>query len=368
MTGTFGTKVPVTLFVKRNGRMKKNSKKIIITAAIVLLVVIIAVVTVLLIRKNSNKSYRVIKLEEYEGQVEVKRKNALVDLFSGLQLVSGDESTTGEESWMTLLIDSDKHMSVTPNTIFDIKAAGSEESGNVSIDVKEGKAVFDIESKLGDSSVFEVHTPNATTSIRGTTFTTSYNPEENETHIFVNQGKVEVSYGDGKSVEVNENEAATVINDTAKIEKAGKHVLLERQYDYTKQDYINNVIDDYQSYYLDDNGYVISQNFADDVFESIFMNHSDEEDAFFKNQMQFPGYERNKKDITYWFPNEFIADAGNGPELFKTEAAFLTTGGRNINDGETVYTRTYTPKEGVLCAYDRISIVIYILPKEPSDS
>lgn len=348
--------------------MKKNSKKIIITAAIVLSVVIIAVVTVLLIRKNSNKSYRVIKLEEYEGQVEVKRKNSLVDLFSGLQLVSGDESTTGEESWMTLLIDSDKHMSVTPNTIFDIKAAGSEESGNVSIDVKEGKAVFDIESKLGDSSVFEVHTPNATTSIRGTTFTTSYNPEENETHIFVNQGKVEVSYGDGKSVEVNENEAATVINDTAKIEKAGEFVLLERQYDYTKQDYINNVIDDYQSDYLDDNGYIISQNFADDVFESIFMNHSDEEDAFFKNQMQFPGNESNKKDVTYWFPNEFIADAGNGPELFKTEAAFLSTGVRYIHDGETVYTRTFTPEEGGLYASDRITIVIYILPKEPSDS
>ena len=99
----------------------------VVTAFILFQIILAIVITVV----SSKKSYRIIKLEEYSGDVTISRKNAFLELFNGLQLLSGDESATGEESVMSLLIDSDKHMLVTPNTKFEVKATGSEEKGKV---------------------------------------------------------------------------------------------------------------------------------------------------------------------------------------------------------------------------------------------
>ena len=96
-----------------------------------------------------------------------------------------------------------------------MNATGSEKEGYVTIDLKEGKAFFEVENKLNDSSVFEVNTPNATTSIRGTKFLTSYNSNENETHVFVDEGTVTITYGDNQTIDATKEEAVTIKDDVA---------------------------------------------------------------------------------------------------------------------------------------------------------
>lgn len=146
---------------------------------------------------------------------------------------------------------------------------------------------------------------------------------------------------------------------------ACKIVHIQKQYDYTKQDYLNYVINDYYSGFYDENYNIIYENFAEDVFEDIFLNHSDEEDKFFKDYLD--GNEQFMKDVTYWFPNEFIADAGNGPELFEIEYAFMSDAGVAIDDSENVCTGTFDTPNG-LFAYDIVYIQLYVRPKGSADN
>ena len=301
-------------------KSKLSKKRIIIIAGIAIAVV--AAIVVLIIVVNAKKNYRVIKLEDYEGQVEVTRNEGLVKLFSGLNLISGDASSTGDESVMNLLIDSDKHMLVTENTKFDVKATGSEKEGYVTIDLKEGKAFFEVENKLNDSSVFEVNTPNATTSIRGTKFLTSYNSNENETHVFVDEGTVTITYGDNQTIDATKEEAVTIKDDVA-VKENTKSLIINRGYDYSKQDYANLILD-YGYFFVENQKQSNVVDVSEELTKDKLEQHSDElNDWFEKSKVNKNSGEYRNKNVTMWFPDEIVIDIGNGPERFKVEKAQL---------------------------------------------
>ncbi len=193
---------------------EKESKlvPILITVAAILSVAILILVIVFLVPRK-NKSYRVIKVEDYDGTIDIEHKDESVDVFKGMQLAAGDMVSTGENSWLAMLIDSDKHIGASADTTFYIHAKGNEKKGAISIELEEGSALFTIDQKLNKDSTFKVTTPNATLSVRGTTFNASYDPDTDTTRTSVTEGTVVVKYGDGETEELNAGDTAFITGD-----------------------------------------------------------------------------------------------------------------------------------------------------------
>lgn len=191
--------------------MKKKSKAgwiilgIISVAAIAFLVVV-----VMNFISARTEEYRSIKIAEHNGEIELARGEQKIQLeeansFSGMNLKSEDFVTTKEEAHMVLLVDSDKHIYADENTCFSVISADETENGSIKIKLEYGAALCEIDNKLPEGTTFEVETPNATASVRGTTFGVYYDAETNETKVEVSKGAVEVETPSGtERIEVGE--------------------------------------------------------------------------------------------------------------------------------------------------------------------
>lgn len=193
--------------------MEKKNKKLPIIIGIIALVVVIAVIVIVVIL---NKGHRVIKIESFTGDVELERGSDEEDVFEGMKLKSDDKVTTGDASLVELLVDEDKHIVAEENTCFTIVANGNEKKGKLKIELEYGTSLIDIENKLSDDSDVEVETPNATLSVRGTTFEVGYTEDENTTVVEVTTGTVEVET-DGTSEMVDAGNMAIIVDDEIKI-------------------------------------------------------------------------------------------------------------------------------------------------------
>ena len=200
--------------------MKKNKgKKIAIISCIgVLLIAAVVVLTIFL----SSGGYRVIKVASFDGEVSLLRNSGNKEMIEGMNLKSKDTVTTGNNGLVELLADSDKHIVAQENTSFEIIASGDEKKGKLKINLKYGTSLFEIENKLTEGSSFVVNTPNASMSVRGTTFEVSYSEEDNATQVEVTSGAVEVvtdketkMINKGQSAIVSEEEIVVTSSDIA---------------------------------------------------------------------------------------------------------------------------------------------------------
>lgn len=166
---------------------------IIIIAAVVAVAVAVTGVVVYNSTKNEENTYRVLKVKSYEGNVDLTRRDEIMDVFEGMKLKNKDTVTTGSGSLIEILADSDKHIVADENTRFSIKAKGSEKDGKIEINLEYGSSLFEIENKIDKDSEFKVKTPNATASVRGTKFRVTYYPDRVETVVNVFEGVVEVT-------------------------------------------------------------------------------------------------------------------------------------------------------------------------------
>ena len=167
--------------------MKKN-KKILILSGIVTVVVLAIVLVVVM----SNRGHRLIKVESVEGEVELERDSKEKDVFEGMNLRTEDMVTTGDDGLLGLVADEDKYITAIENTCFEIISKGNKKEGRLKIKLKYGTSLIEIENKLPEGVSFEVETPNAALSVRGTVFEVTYIPESNTTILTVTEGKVEV--------------------------------------------------------------------------------------------------------------------------------------------------------------------------------
>lgn len=172
--------------------MKKKWK--VILPVILIAVVCIAAMLIFLLSRKEDR-YRLIKVNNYEGSVLVERKeNEKLAVFEGLQLISNDMVIVEEDAFLELLADSDKHIGAEENTGFEIYAEGNSKNGRLSINLLYGKALFTIDSALSENDSFEVTTPNATLSVRGTSFSVAFDPATGETTVEVFEGRVSAEY------------------------------------------------------------------------------------------------------------------------------------------------------------------------------
>lgn len=179
----------------------KKKWKVILPIILVAVVCVIALLIFFLTRKENR--YRLIKVNGYEGNVNVVREGEEeLTVFEGLQLVSEDLVSVEEKAFLELLADSDKHIGAQENTGFILHAEGDSENGRIAIDLLYGEALFTIDHALSEGDSFQVNTPNATLSVRGTSFSVAFDPVTGETTVEVFEGTVWAEYN-GMTEELN---------------------------------------------------------------------------------------------------------------------------------------------------------------------
>ncbi len=150
--------------------MTKSKKGMIAVIAIVCVIVLAIVGFVLL---GGEKSYRMIKIFEFDGVATVTRTDkGDIDPYENMLLQSGDKVILNEGT-MTLQMDDDKFAYVEEQTEFSLHATGSSENSKTTITLARGAITNEIRNSLSAQSSYEVNTPNSTMAVRGTVFRVS---------------------------------------------------------------------------------------------------------------------------------------------------------------------------------------------------
>ena len=198
--------------------MTERMKKILIPS-LISAVVLIAVITVIIaLVFQGDEKYRFIKVDGYYGGVSVSRETENMSAFEGLMLLSEDKVQVDGDSLLLLAADDDKKIVAEENTSVELYTDGNKENGKIAIDLSCGKIHVSIEDKLTEESVFQVTTPNASMSVRGTVFTVEYYPEEVKTILYVERGKVLAEWEGGSGL-YEEDEGVTIYDRGEKTEE-----------------------------------------------------------------------------------------------------------------------------------------------------
>nr|MCR4729117.1 FecR family protein [Lachnospiraceae bacterium] len=157
-------------------------------------VIVLLCMAVLLAACGKKDEARTIKAEKVNGTVTATTEKKAVDVKKGEKLKSGQTISVESDSDLTLLLDADKHVYAEENSSFNLVAKGSSGKTKTKIEVTSGKLTFSIDKKLKDKETFEVGTPNAVMSVRGTVFIVEIvgEGEDATTKIFVESGSIEV--------------------------------------------------------------------------------------------------------------------------------------------------------------------------------
>lgn len=137
-------------------------------------------------------SARIISVYEINGGATVTReKKGDIEAFADMKLQNGDKLAVASGGTLTLRLDEDKFVTLDEETSIELNATGTDRSSQTDIKLISGTVLSNITAKLGDDSVYDVSTPKSTMSVRGTVFSVSYIPGEND------EGTVTVSVFDG---------------------------------------------------------------------------------------------------------------------------------------------------------------------------
>jgi hypothetical protein len=144
-----------------------------------------------------------VLIKSYQSPCEVQRAQVPEKWFPvrvGLELKDGDTVRTGRRGKADLSLSDGSRMSLGPESQMQVK----ETAGNRLFGLDFGRMKSFVK-KLKGGSKFEVRTPLAAASVRGTVFETGYDAESKEGFVEVDDGVVGVTM-DGREVFVNEGE------------------------------------------------------------------------------------------------------------------------------------------------------------------
>ena len=131
---------------------------------------------------KKKEEYRNIRVTAVTGDVTVNRDGtAGIKVYVNMNLQSEDELLTEEGAKVTLRLDDDKYIVVDEDSKLLLIAAGTEEDSTTRIELEYGAVFSDIKDKLSENSEYEVVTPSAVMSVRGTQFEVVYREIKDET-------------------------------------------------------------------------------------------------------------------------------------------------------------------------------------------
>jgi surface protein len=191
--------------------MKKemDSKKAVIAAAAAVAVVILAVLLFMLTRGEKNEGYRSIRIVELEGTVTIDRENVgNLSASVNMNLMSGDYVATEQGAYVVLRLDADKYVMLGECGAMEVTAEGDETVGRTSIRLDAGSVLSEIQNPLGQGAAYDIVTPKATMSVRGTVFEVRNhgNGSEDTVSVLVYDGSVEIDLDGREPVMCREGE------------------------------------------------------------------------------------------------------------------------------------------------------------------
>ncbi len=168
---------------------QRLSKSKIIFLAVAL--IIFLATAVWLILSFCQTSYRSVKIVETKGSVIIERDDVgKLDAVTNMNLILGDKVMTDKDSYAVLLLDTDKYVHLDSQGEIRVMAEGNETKGKIQIQLEKGTILNEIQNPLGQDSSYEIKTPNATMSVRGTVFETRRNIDDKNIELLVYDGKV----------------------------------------------------------------------------------------------------------------------------------------------------------------------------------
>ena len=180
-----------------NTEKKGISKNLIIIIVAVVVAIIALIVGGIFI--FGEKTYRVLKIYQVEGQASVVHSDGSeVTPYENMLLQSGDQISLVEGS-LIIKADEDKYIYLENNTTIVLEADGTAANSKTSIQLLQGAVINQIDEPLSDKSVYELNTQNATMSVRGTVFRAevfTVAPDEDDAAVSVDNA---VSEADGLS-------------------------------------------------------------------------------------------------------------------------------------------------------------------------
>ncbi|MGN1304298.1 MAG: FecR domain-containing protein [Oscillospiraceae bacterium] len=186
-----------------------DNLKIILIAIAALFVVIVGAVALSV--AFGGETTRSLTISEISGNVVIIRGEKQFYANRRTVLQSGDVINTAENGTVRVRIDTDKYISVEPESAVYVFYTKVSDKGEVSVNIANGAVTCQLNKPLKKSEKFRVLTPNAAISVRGTVFRTEFSYEskyrgyENVmlTHVQDFDGQVILQlYGtDGEKVE-----------------------------------------------------------------------------------------------------------------------------------------------------------------------
>ncbi len=155
---------------------------------------------------SSNAEASDMKLQRYEGQVEVNDKNKNVDVLSGMNLFDGYGVKTLKESYGWIDLDQVKLLKLDQSSGIAINKNGRK----LKIDLKSGSLFFCVEEAL-DEEELSFKTENMSLSIRGTTGIVKTGPIRSEALLI--EGEAKITAENGEEVSLSSGEKAVIVKD-----------------------------------------------------------------------------------------------------------------------------------------------------------
>lgn len=173
----------------------KGKKKIYaIAAAATAAVAVIVFAVVLILGAGGQESYRSIRIVELDGGVTIDREGVGdLEASVNMNLTSGDRISTSADSYVVLRLDDDKYIMLGEQGAIQVVASGDASNSRTEIHLESGSVLNEIQNPLSQDSSYEIITPNATMSVRGTVFETRNNVENGNMEVLVYEGSVAVA-------------------------------------------------------------------------------------------------------------------------------------------------------------------------------
>lgn len=148
-----------------------HASALVITAiAAVSLILVIIIFTL----ASSGNNERKLSIQDISGSAFILRSDGQIPADKNTVLESGDVIITSSDSEVKLAADKDKYIIIEPDTTLYVNFTDISEKGSIIVNISEGSAICRLDSKLPKSSAFEVRTPNAVISAKGTVFRTDF--------------------------------------------------------------------------------------------------------------------------------------------------------------------------------------------------
>ena len=175
---------------------EKLRKKWYIPAAAAVVAVFAVILVAVLAFRGGAETYRSIRIVEMEGGVTIERDGVgSLEASVNMNLISNDYVRTDADSYVVLRLDDDKYVMLGEQGAMQVQAEGSAESGRTAIHLESGSVLSEIQNPLSQDSSYEIITPSATMSVRGTVFEARKAPGDSF-EVLVYEGTVAVGLGD----------------------------------------------------------------------------------------------------------------------------------------------------------------------------